>query len=120
MSQNVRNHSENLSNEVCDAIILDLQSQKPKTMKDKLRISKEINNIMAAKIKTLESDLAQSNATLQQMAEENTDKSNVPINQMCFMPWGSKLLELSPTGTYVLTLYLKFPPNRVSQQVGSA
>jgi hypothetical protein len=80
VSQNVRNHSESLSNEVCDAIILDLRSQKPKTMTDKLRISKEINNIMAAKIETLELDLAQSNAALQQMAEENTDKNNVPIN----------------------------------------
>ncbi len=30
------------------------------------------------------------------------------------------LLELSPTGAYVQTLYLKFSPSRVSQQVGSA
>ena len=79
LTSNVIHHSESLTIDDCDALISDLQTQTPKNMEDKLRIAEEITTVMAAKAERLASELAQSNAVIQQMAEKDID-DNIPIN----------------------------------------
>ena len=88
---NVIHNSESLSIEECDAQILELQSETPRNIDDKRRISEEIATLMAAKAEQLSSELAQSNAVIQQMVESNVDKSNLPINPHILQSMGVRL-----------------------------
>jgi hypothetical protein len=80
VNDHVINHSESLTIEDCDEIISDLQSQKPTTIKEKLRIAEEVNTARAAQVERLRSDLAQTNTVVQQMAEAACVGNQVPLN----------------------------------------
>ena len=92
VTSKVIHHSESLTLEECDSMIMDLQSQTPKTTEDKLRISEEIATVMAAKAERLRSELAQLNAIIQQMVESNNDdETHAPINPHILQSMGVRV-----------------------------
>jgi hypothetical protein len=63
VNSHIINHDETITVKDCDEMISDLQTQKSRTLKERLHISKEMNIVRAAQVERLKSDPAQ-NATI--------------------------------------------------------
>jgi hypothetical protein len=91
VNSNVIHHAESLFVDDCDTKIMDLHNKKAKGLEEKLRISKELNMAMAAKVEMLTSKLAQKNTVIQQMAETLIDKQHLHINLSALRLLGLRL-----------------------------
>jgi hypothetical protein len=69
VNNHIINHDETITVKDCNEMISDLQTHKPRTLKEQLHISEEMNIARAAQFERLNSDLAQTATVVQQMAE---------------------------------------------------